>query len=177
LFDRFSLLLIDWTRLIVKKYFWSPCLFSSNLKGFIFVCLLKQKKIILVFLWKFRFLRESRNYFKSFYFVAKTFSKWRPWLLFDTRAQFHQRFMNIFYARRSQKCKKIDNLTVIFTHSGSARAKAACKTLMKLSPGVNFTNVLWASFTEEDPESAKKTVKLSVLLSITFRICSRKSCL
>ncbi len=29
-------------------------------------------------------------------------------------------------------------------------------------PGVNFINVLWAAFTHKDPQSAKKTVKLSV---------------
>ncbi len=34
--------------------------------------------------------------------------------------------------------KKIYNLTVIFTHLGSACLKAAHKMLMKLSPGVNF---------------------------------------
>jgi len=31
--------------------------------------------------------------------------------------------------------KKIDNLTVIFKHLGSASVKAARKALMKLSPG------------------------------------------
>ena len=41
-----------------------------------------------------------------------------------------------FYACRSQKRKKIDYLTVIFTHLGSSCAKAAHRTLMKLSPDV-----------------------------------------
>jgi len=38
--------------------------------------------------------------------------------------------------------KNIDNLTVIFMHLGLACIKDAYKTLMKLSPGVDFTNVL-----------------------------------
>jgi len=34
--------------------------------------------------------------------------------------------------------------------------KAACKMLMKLTTGVNFTNTLEAVFTQADPKSAKK---------------------
>ncbi len=36
--------------------------------------------------------------------------------------------------------------------------------LMKLTPGVNFINVLRTAFTCADPESAKKTVKFLVFL-------------
>jgi len=50
-----------------------------------------------------------------------------------TLAQFHQRSTYSFYARSSQKRKKIDNFTVFFTLLSSARVKAAQKTLMKLS--------------------------------------------
>ncbi len=32
------------------------------------------------------------------------------------------------------------------------------KTLMKLTAGVNFTNIVWAAFTHEDHKSAKKTL-------------------
>jgi len=39
---------------------------------------------------------------------------------------------------------------------GSESVKAASRTLMKLSPGVNFTNVLSTAFTFVDPESVKK---------------------
>jgi len=52
------------------------------------------------------------------------------------RCQFHQCSTCSFYACWSQKRKKnIDTLTVIFTHFWSAHAKAARRTLMKLSPG------------------------------------------
>jgi len=37
------------------------------------------------------------------------------------------------------------DLTVFFVYSVSARIKAACRTLMKLTQGVNFTNVLRAA--------------------------------
>jgi len=61
---------------------------------------------------------------------------------FDTWAQFHQRSTYSFYARRSRKRKKIDDFTVFFTLLSSAHVKAALKTLMKLTPGVNFINML-----------------------------------
>jgi len=45
-------------------------------------------------------------------------------------------FTNILCtAFRSQKLKKIDNLTVFFTLLGAAHVKAVQRTLMKLSPG------------------------------------------
>jgi len=52
-----------------------------------------------------------------------------------TRCQFHQRSTLSFYRSRSQKCKKIDNLTVFFALSGYACTKAACRMLMKSTPG------------------------------------------
>jgi len=60
----------------------------------------------------------------------------------DYRCQFHQRSMNRFCVRRHQKCKK--DLTVFFALSVSVCAKAAHRTLMKLSQGVNCTSILQA---------------------------------
>jgi len=45
---------------------------------------------------------------------------------------------------------------------------------MKLTPGVNLTNILEAAFTRADPKSAKKMVNLTVFLG-AFGICARKS--
>ena len=42
--------------------------------------------------------------------------------------------MHIFYARRSQKRKKMLELTVFFALLGSSCVKAACKMLMKFTP-------------------------------------------
>jgi len=44
--------------------------------------------------------------------------------------------------------KKIDNLTVIFMLSGSDYIKAACRMLMKLTPGVvvDFINISFWHF-------------------------------
>jgi len=50
--------------------------------------------------------------------------------------QFYQRSTSSFYAWRSQKHKKIDNLTVFLALLGSAHVKAASRMLMKLTPGV-----------------------------------------
>jgi len=38
--------------------------------------------------------------------------------------------------------------------------------LVKLSPGVNFINVLQAAFACADPKSVKKTVKLSIFFAL-----------
>ncbi len=45
--------------------------------------------------------------------------------------------------------------------------------IKNLKSGVDFINLLWAAFTQTDPKSAKKTLKLSVFC--TFGICVRKS--
>ncbi len=42
-------------------------------------------------------------------------------------------------------------------------------------PGVNFINVLRAAFTRADPESAKKTVKLSVFFALSGSVKSVKA--
>jgi hypothetical protein len=63
-----------------------------------------------------------------------------------TRCQFHQRSLSGF----DQKRKKTDNLTVFFALSGSARIKAAGKMLVKLTQGVNFSNILQAAFVRVD---------------------------
>jgi len=53
----------------------------------------------------------------------------------QNRCQFHQRFTQSFYTRRSRKCKKIQlSHQYLFTLSGIARVKAVSRMLMKLSP-------------------------------------------
>ncbi len=49
-------------------------------------------------------------------------------------------FMLSFYACRSRKRKKTDELTVFFTLLGSASIKAVRRTLMKSTPGVTLKN-------------------------------------
>ena len=56
--------------------------------------------------------------------------------------QFHQRSTSSFYACRSQKRKKLLNLTVFFVLLGSMSTKAAHRTLVKLTPGVKPCNEL-----------------------------------
>jgi len=47
----------------------------------------------------------------------------------------------------------------LFTLLRSTGAKAAHRRLMKLTPGVDFINILRAAFMHADPNSAKNTVK------------------
>jgi len=58
--------------------------------------------------------------------------------------------------------------------SGFAGAKAVRRTLMKLSPGVNFFNVLRTAFTSAGPEIAQKHSQV-VSLFCAFGICACKS--
>ncbi len=53
--------------------------------------------------------------------------------------------------------------------------KAACRTLMKLTPGAYIINILRTAFVLVDPESVKITVKSSVSF-YAFGIYERKSC-
>jgi hypothetical protein len=46
--------------------------------------------------------------------------------------------------------KKIENLTVFLTLLGSARVKAVCRRLMKLTAGLYFANILRAAFAPVD---------------------------
>ncbi len=52
--------------------------------------------------------------------------------------------------------------------------KGASRMLMKLTPGLNFINVLRATFTRIDSKSAKETVKSSVSFC-AFGIFAKKS--
>jgi len=54
----------------------------------------------------------------------------------------------------------------LFTFLGPASIKVACRTLMKLTSGLNFINVLHTAFTNGDPKNIKKTVKLSIFLTL-----------
>ena len=49
-------------------------------------------------------------------------------------------------AHRSQKLKKLLNLTVFLALLGSVFVKAASKLLVKLTPGGNLTEILQAAF-------------------------------
>jgi len=54
---------------------------------------------------------------------------------------------------------------------GSARLKALRKMLVKLTPGVDFTNILRKAFTGTDPESAKKLTTLLSLFALLGSSC------
>ncbi len=53
----------------------------------------------------------------------------------DCRCKFHQCSMSSFYARRLKKNKKTVKLSIFFAVLGSASAKAACRTFIKLITG------------------------------------------
>jgi len=62
------------------------------------------------------------------------------------------------------KCvKKIDKLTVILMHLGSAIVKAACKTLMKLSPGITSLDQWFSTQIAPRPVYLKKKFSLPTI--------------
>jgi len=67
--------------------------------------------------------------------------------------------MHSFSARRSQKCKNDWQFDSIFALMGSAGVKGGHKMLMKLTPGINFTNILCT------PLKRKNTVKRQLFLT------------
>jgi len=72
-----------------------------------------------------------------------------------------------------ESVKGTDDSTVFFTLLGSTSVKAECRMLMKLTPGVDFINVLWAAFMHADPKSAKKTDNLTLFL-LFQELCVKK---
>ncbi len=74
--------------------------------------------------------------------------------------------MYSFYACSSQRRKKIDDFTVSFTLLGSARVKAVRRTLMKLTPGDDFINIIYTAFTPINPKSIKRYWQLDWILML-----------
>jgi len=67
--------------------------------------------------------------------------------------------MAAFFLKKISNAKKRQSShQCLFARLGSACAKAARKMLVKLTPGVNFTNVLCAAFTLVGHENVENTV-------------------
>jgi len=77
----------------------------------------------------------------------------------------------IFALPDPKSAKKTDNFSVFFVILGSALVKSACRMLMKLTPGVNFINILRGTFTCTDSKSAKKTDGLTVFFAHLGSMC------
>ncbi len=60
--------------------------------------------------------------------------------------------------------KKTDNLPVFFALSGSIQVKAAFRTSMPLTPGLNFINILQTAFMRVNPERLEFSKILSIFL-------------
>ncbi len=77
--------------------------------------------------------------------------------LFKSGVNFTNVFLRSFLGeRRGQKRKKDSEVVILFTLLGTTRVKAVLRTLMKLSPGVDFINVIRTAFTLVDPKSVKR---------------------
>jgi hypothetical protein len=75
-----------------------------------------------------------------------------------------------FYDKKSQSQTLIREKL----HKALIYEKGVCKMLMKLTPGVNFTNMFMGSFYAGRSQTGKKKVLLSF---VNLRICLHKSCL
>ncbi len=92
-------------------------------------------------------------------------AKTRTHALARTWARFHQRSTWSFYAHRSQMRKKTVNSSISLGTVGTY--------VIKLTPGIDFTNILLKAFTHEDPKSAK--ILTTWMYFCTFGICACKS--
>jgi len=86
--------------------------------------------------------------------------------------QFDQHFMKAFFVQKS--FRQLFS-SYVLAKKALSYEKSARKMLMKLTPGVDFINILRTAFTHVDPECAKKTVKAAVSFG-TFGTYQRKSC-
>jgi len=92
------------------------------------------------------------------------FSKCDPYVIIShgrnekrTRCVFHQHFIQSFFEHRSQKLKKDSQVLSFFcTFRVCAHKKLRVKSLVRLTPGFNFTNNLHAAFTFIGPKSTKR---------------------
>jgi len=80
--------------------------------------------------------------------------------------QFHQHVYEQLFCVQIPKAQKDYQLDCIFYAFESALVKAAHKMLGKLTPGVNFINILQAAFVSTDPQSIKKTDNLTVFFTL-----------
>ncbi len=72
--------------------------------------------------------------------------------------------LNFIYVHRSQKRKKDHKIVSHFAVLGPVRSKAARRTLMKLTTGLNFISILSTAFTGVDPKSVNDTDNLTEFL-------------
>jgi len=84
-------------------------------------------------------------------------------------------YAGIFYTNVLSYFRQSQNITREKLPKRLSYKKGMCKTLMILTPGLNFINVLSTSFMHAKPKSVKKTVKSSVSF-YAFGIYVRKSC-
>jgi len=93
----------------------------------------------------FKKIRRTRCYLNSIILVQVKLAVDALYELTEnTENRFHQCSTSRFCACES--AKKTDNLTVFFAFLGSVNVKATCKMLMKLTPEINFINILRTLF-------------------------------
>ena len=92
-----------------------------------------------------------------------------------TKCQFHQCCTSSFCACRSRKRKNTVKSSVYFYAFGIYKRKTVCRMLMKLSPGVNFINILHEAFTFIGQKAQKDTKDMTVFF-YSFWIFALKNC-
>jgi hypothetical protein len=119
---------------------------SSNCQNFPFLI------VKLIFLFKKKFLFTNTMF-------SESITLWESLSSFSilTWARFHQCYTSSLYACSSLMCKKRESsLQCRLALLGPTSAKSVLNTLVKLTPGLNFINVLCTAFTLIDPKSVKR---------------------
>jgi len=89
---------------------------------------------------------------------------WRNWLQVSISSIFYVCLFCTTVLFAAFLNLQIDVVTFWWKNIG---AKAVCEMLKKLTPGVNFIEILWAALTRQDPKSTKKTDDLTVLFVLS----------
>jgi len=104
------------------------------------------------------------RYMRSFYLQFRIYAI-RKWPFFWNLSSNLQSSLVFLYANSLYASLFLESLSLEYNET--------LVNIKNLKSGVDFINLLWAAFTQTDPKSAKKTLKLSVFC--TFGICVRKS--
>jgi len=94
-------------------------------------------------------------------------------LVFFTRCQFHPHFMSKFFIWKFVQIQILSREKLLKRLSYEKFVRIM---LMKLTPGLYFTNILWAAFMCVDPKSAIKTDGLTVFFAFWGSECIKATC-
>jgi len=110
---------------------------------------------------------KKRGLIQKWSKVIKNNSKIIILLCLYTLSQFYKHFTNnVVVWKCYMRIFSAYSLSLYFSCQKTIEKTAVLIMFMKLTPGVNFKNILCATFTTADPKSAKRTHDLTVIFAL-----------